>query len=1034
MKPQAKEQNAPSNAPIPPLSRRAFFQCSGASVAALMLLAASHRPTAAGVIRSAKPISAVEPLGAFAFLQRSGGISDNDRLLQFPYFSDAPWDQPQYYQTIQAGRRMFPKTRQSADIDGDGRDELIARGPGGIIIHKYDQHTGQWVPMPDGPKWDDASFYDHAKYYQTIQTADINNDGQAELLIRDHEGVKTWRYDLHNVDSQGNPNPIWKQIATGGSFPQLPDSSSWDMEKYYQTLQCANVNGDRRAKLLVRSSEAVLIWEYDTPSDSWVQIFFNSGSPDDRKEGPYMPDVEGYSNPSAYQTLQCADINRDGRDEILVHSTGGTPSSLVGLSVWNLNTFADTWSRIADSSIWNDQLGWNQPQYYGTIVCGDVDGDGYPELVDRAPDNDSIGGGGLRAWKLEEAPGGYGWKQLPRISPGPVWTDALNWNRQECYSTIQCADIDGDGQDEVLGRGSNGVEVWKFDTPNGKWRQLKTMPFWSDANGWNQGQYYETIQTARVLKPGDPGYIVNGTHTQAVLLGRGPGSMQTWRYVDEEQGWVRTSAPLPVFTRAQQEAYAQIGTQIGEKDANDIRAWYNNADHVDNKFPSWQEAMYQSPLPDHYDQVPRPLTRLPKPATVSPDDWEHVVWQIWWEMTWVKSVRDWYGDGQMGGLFLKHAFLDLTTLQKIGNYVNIPPDSTQQIVFTVLGMVASVVAAILTGGASIAAEGAALGVASAIAGGIGAAFSTAGSLPGGGGSFQDAYNRLLGKIGDSFDDAYTNNGANLFALTGGMIWNNEMSQNQYVAPDYGRLKLIGEWIEHNVWVWYGGPDGGTGIEFLNSTGQKYGIYVWQTLLNAQKWYIWAPYGIFPGHGFPSAYLYENKYWLNSDYTNGFKYVSTDALSDLFDTSSRTKIFPLGVPLEDVYLGLHGWPKLPGGQAVTPPTEMIASDLPSLGVSVRLTAALSRDPITNEVVAEVTLRNEGVTPATNVEIGDATLGGQRMTANHAVRRLRLFYGHPQTIRLQFPATSGRAAVLKIAGQFLGGTFGGSFRVTVPPPFA
>jgi hypothetical protein len=89
----------------------------------------------------------------------------------------------------------------------------------------------------------------------------------------------------------------------------------------------------------------------------------------------------------------------------------------------------------------------------------------------------------------------------------PAWGDAAGWDDPSKYSTIQLADVNGDGKDELLGRGDSGLEIWKFDTSMGQWRpqvdanavrQVLTdfrSPLPSgDALGWKQPQYYSTIR------------------------------------------------------------------------------------------------------------------------------------------------------------------------------------------------------------------------------------------------------------------------------------------------------------------------------------------------------------------------------------------------------------------------------------------------------------------------------------------------------------------------------------------------------------
>ena len=59
----------------------------------------------------------------------------------------------------------------------------------------------------------------------------------------------------------------------------------------------------------------------------------------------------------------------------------------------------------------------------------------------------------------------------------PSWTDAGGWSDPSQYSTIQLADVNGDGRDELIGRSDAGIQIYRFDTTLGQWRPQV------DANG-----------------------------------------------------------------------------------------------------------------------------------------------------------------------------------------------------------------------------------------------------------------------------------------------------------------------------------------------------------------------------------------------------------------------------------------------------------------------------------------------------------------------------------------------------------------------
>src|SRR5262249_42715516 len=181
---------------------------------------------------------------------------------QLPFWGDtANWDKPEYYETLQAGHRRIGRTGSQATnaiFFDDTRDALLIRGPAGLLINSLDSVTGQWMQAPDGPPLTDPIGWADPKYYWTIQTADIDGDGKAEILVRAGEGLWVFKYD--------STAQQWDRMP--GSLG-ISDAGGWDKPELYTTLQCADIDGDNVCELLGRGWDGLYAWKYNTSTQTW---------------------------------------------------------------------------------------------------------------------------------------------------------------------------------------------------------------------------------------------------------------------------------------------------------------------------------------------------------------------------------------------------------------------------------------------------------------------------------------------------------------------------------------------------------------------------------------------------------------------------------------------------------------------------------------------------------------------------------------------------------------------------------------------
>ena len=239
-----------------------------------------------------------------------------------PEWSDAlGWAAPQYASTIRA-----------ADIDGDGRDDLCARGVAGVDCWVSD---GAGFPTRViGPALSNDAGWDDPAFYPSIAMPDIDGDGRDDLCARASAGVRCWR-------------------STGTGFegtivgPELSDASGWGDLSYASTQRWADIDGDGRDDLCARSSTDWRCWTSTGTAFSAAVV------------GPALGNAEGWSDYANFSTIQLADADGDGRADVCARADAG-------LLCWA----ADGSGFAADAGVgpeWSDALGWDAAIYAGSL-------------------------------------------------------------------------------------------------------------------------------------------------------------------------------------------------------------------------------------------------------------------------------------------------------------------------------------------------------------------------------------------------------------------------------------------------------------------------------------------------------------------------------------------------------------------------------------------------------------------------------------------------------------------------------------------
>ncbi|MCA8968356.1 MAG: VCBS repeat-containing protein [Planctomycetes bacterium] len=244
------------------------------------------------------------------------------------------------------GAASVYRTIQTADVDGDGRDELLVRRKAGLFAYRHDGAT--WYQLP-GSIALRTYIFDFPGHYETIQTADIDADGRDELLARTQEGLFAWKFD----------GSKWQQMP--GSVP-FSDAAGFDKPQYYETIQTADLDGDGRAEVLGRAAGGLLVYRFH--GTAWIRLSATIN----------ISDALGFDRPEYYGTLQAADIDGDGTDEVLIRFA-------TGMFAYRYSNGAFT--QLAGIGLLSNANRFDLVQNWRTIQCADLDGDGRSEVLAR---------------------------------------------------------------------------------------------------------------------------------------------------------------------------------------------------------------------------------------------------------------------------------------------------------------------------------------------------------------------------------------------------------------------------------------------------------------------------------------------------------------------------------------------------------------------------------------------------------------------------------------------------------------------------
>lgn len=344
-------------------------------------------------------------------------------------------------------------TFRSADINGDGRTDVCARGAGGMIcsLTVVTPSTGLGISpvVQFGPEqqWDtslsDANGWNDDRYASTIMLADVNGDGKADLIVRTSGGIMVALSNGHGFQKP----TMWLTGANSFSNAELDPATGspvWLESGHFETFRAADVNGDGYADICARGVNGIV-----------CAINNRKGgfSPYTLWETTQFTDAAGWNDTRYASTIMLADVNGDGKADLIARGAGGL---FVYLSTGNgfaASATGPVWSRGTNFTNTDVQGGvamnWlTDPSHYKTFRAVDINGDGKADICARGPKGIvCVLSNGQRFLKETN------WE----FPASPQFTDANGWNDVGHASTIMLGDTNGDGRADIIGKNVSGL-------------------------------------------------------------------------------------------------------------------------------------------------------------------------------------------------------------------------------------------------------------------------------------------------------------------------------------------------------------------------------------------------------------------------------------------------------------------------------------------------------------------------------------------------------------------------------------------------
>jgi hypothetical protein len=429
----------------------------------------------------------------------------------------------------------------AGDVNGDGYGDVIVGAPSYTNGESEEGRAFVWYGSADGigatSDWYDEGDAVNAAYGWSVATAgDVNGDGYSDIIV-------------------GAPGDVLGGSANAyyGAADSLEETAGWtkrsNMENAHfghSVASAGDVNADGYADVIVGAP----YWDGGQADEGGAWVYMGSAAgletaPDWYKRSNQAGAYFGWSVGKA------GDVNGDGYDDVIV----GSPGYDYGEDGEGLaGVYLGSSSGVNSAPVWYKDSDHVGAQFgYAVGTAGDVNGDGYGDVIVGSPGYDSPDAGEGVASVYEGSPDG------PHIVPD--WhAEGDQAGAQFGTSVGTAGDVNCDGYSDVI----VGAPMWDHgqDNEGGAWVYFGSPLGLSDTYGWRQdGDQTGANYGAAVGTAGD----VNGDGCSDIIVGA-----PVWDGGSESEGkafvYHSSGASLyltPAWTKESDQGGAHFGCSVG---------------------------------------------------------------------------------------------------------------------------------------------------------------------------------------------------------------------------------------------------------------------------------------------------------------------------------------------------------------------------------------------------------------------------------------------------------------------------------------